>query len=31
MGFPSSGSIDISLQIADEEYSFTVARFAPGD
>jgi len=31
VGYPSSGSIDISVQIADEEYSFTVENFNPGD
>jgi hypothetical protein len=30
-GFPSSASIDISPQIADEEYSFTVENFTPGN
>jgi len=30
-GFPASASVDISQQIADEEYSFTVQAFDPAD
>lgn len=30
-GFPTAASVDISEQIADEEYSFTVQAFEPAD